>query len=412
MYSFNIFSILGLVASEIYFLLGVYIFAKNPKVSANKLFLFITMMMAIWGLGEGMERASVNPETAFFWANYIAGLGATLYGPVLLHFWLEFSGDINRLKNRLFVFLFYIPGLIFLAIRFFYPPLLVSGVTKEYWGYSTVGTELYQLYMLVVSLYVSVMVFLAFRKAAKSYGKFKRQARNMGLGMLISLGIGILTQTLRPILHFNIPELSVISTFVFVSFITYAMSKYGLLGITLKLVAENIIATMEDYVIAIDKDKNIALVNNSTLRNLSYGESELLREPADKILATDIFSLPQEQLIKRFPLNNYEIGLISKNGEKIPVSANAVILKEAPEELIGFVFVLRDMRRITNLISDLRQKTEELEDSKNDLTKVNEQIIKSNEELKRINQLMIGREFKMGEMKKEMEELRKKLEKT
>ncbi len=410
MYSFSIFSLLGLVASEIYFLVGVYILAKNIKAPANRLFFFVATTMAIWGLGEGMERASLDPKIAFFWANYIAGLGATLHGPVLLHFWLEFSTDANKFKKRLFILLFYVPALIFLTIRFFYPALLITGVTKEYWGYSTVGTQLYQLYMLVVVAYVGVVVFLALRKASKSYGKFKQQARNIGLGVLASLGIGTLTQAVRPLLHLNIPELSVISTFIFIAFIAYAMNKYGLLGITTKLIAENIISTMEDYVIAIEKDLKIALVNNSTLKNLGYKEEELLNQPVSVILSADISSLTYEQLLERFPLVNYQAMLILKNGDKIPVSANAVILRESANEISGLVFILRDMRQINELINDLQQKTQELQISTEELERANEQFGKSNEELKRMNKLMVGRELTMVELKKEIAALQKQNE--
>jgi PAS domain S-box-containing protein len=399
MYSFNFFSSLGLIASEIYFLLGFYILAKNIKARANKLFFFVAVTMAVWGLGEGMERASLDPKTAIFWANYIAGLGATLHGPALLHFWLEFSRDINKIRKKLPIVVLYLPALIFLAIRFFYPSLMVTGVTREYWGYSTVGTGLYHIYTLVVAAYVTVVVWLALAKASKSYGKFRQQARNIGLGILISLCIGVLTQVMRPLLRLDIPELSVISTFIFISFITYAMSKYGLLDISFRLVAENIIATMEDYVVAINRDKKIVLVNNLTLNNLGYKEDELLNKPVSILFSADILSLTYEELTKRFPLLNYEAKLISKSGETIPVSANAVILKEESDEAVGFAFVLRDMRQINELINNLQQKTHELEITKKSLE---EKVT----ELKRVNKVIVGRELRMEELRKEVKELK------
>jgi len=392
MYSLNIFSLLGLIVAELYFLVGIYILARNPKAPANRLFFFLSLTMVIWGMGEGMERASFDPQTAFFWANYIAGLGATLHGPVLLHFWLEFSTDINKFKKRLPVFALYIPAMVLLAIRFFYPSSLLVGVTKEYWGYSTVGTPLYQLYMLVIAAYISVVVYLALRKAFKSFGRFRQQVRNIGLSILASLVIGVITQTARPLLHLDIPELSVISTFIFISFIVYSMNRYGLLNITEKLVAENILSTMEDYMVIVDKNLQIVLINTSVVRNLGYTEKELLNKPMNVLLSGDITSLTYDELFKLFPLSGYQTTLLSKNGDKIPISANAVILKEDAEEVFGFVFILRDMRQMMKLINDLQQKTKELETS--------------NEDFQRMNQLMIGREVKMVELKKEIEELR------
>src|SRR3989339_2053843 len=148
MYDFGIFSLLTLVAGEIYLLLSIYTLSKNPKATPNRLFLLVAISMALWGLGEGMGRAAVGPENAYFWMNYVAGLGATMHPAFLMHFWLDFSGSMAKFKKKLPVWTLYVPSAIFLAIRFFKPQLLITGVEKQYWGYSSVGTDLYQLYML------------------------------------------------------------------------------------------------------------------------------------------------------------------------------------------------------------------------------------------------------------------------
>ncbi len=407
MFSFTLFPVLSLFAAEVYFIIGAYILSKNPRVTANRIFFLVAFTMAMWGIGEGMERAAVDPESAFFWANYIAGIGATLHGPVLLHFWLEFSGQIGTFRRRVHATVIYIPALVFLSMRLFYPSLLMAGVTQEYWGYSTVGTPLYQIYMLSIVAYAGAVVFLALRKASISQGKARKQSRNIGLAILFSVFIGTITQAMKPVLNLSIPELSVISTFIFITIIAYTVSKYGLLVITTKAVAENIIGTMDDYVIAIDNGMNIAIVNDSARRRLGYKEGELTNKPLGMVLSSDLSSLKFSQLLKRFPVVNHQAKLLSKGGKRVPVSMNASILKEG-EYVSGIVFVMRDMSQINKLIDDLQQKTKELEASRKSMEDSKKELEMRMKEIERFNKLAVGRELRMVEFKKRIRELEKK----
>lgn len=378
-----------LAASEIYLLLSIYTLSKNPKALSNRLFVFVAASMALWGLGEGMERAAVGAENAYFWANYIAGMGATIHPALLMHFWLEFSGEINKFKKKIPVWTLYTPSVFFLVIRFFFPHLLVVGVKKEYWGYSTVGTDLYQAYMLFIVIYIAAMVYLALRKARHSEGIFKNQARNIGLGVLLSLVIGFVTQGMKPLFDFSVPESSVLSTLIFVSFIAYAINKYGMLTITTKIVAENIIATMNDLVVAVDKNMNIAMVNNAITH---YGIKDLSNKPIKKILSGENTTLEYGKLLEQSPLLDQKMNLIDRDSKKIPVSVNISAIKEGGrKEALGLVFVMRDTREIDELVKNMREKGIELE--------------KKNSELEQFNKLAVGREIKMIELKNRIREL-------
>jgi PAS domain S-box-containing protein len=412
MYSFNIYSLISLFVAEIYLILAVYIFFRNPKGGANRLFLLVGASMALWGIGEGMERAATDPATAIFWVRYIIGIGSAFHPAFLLNFWLVFSGQISKIKKKLIIPILYIPSMIFLVMRLFYPALLVKGVTQEYWGYSTEGTTLYLFYMLYLVVYTSIVVYFAFRTYFQAQGKLKSQARNIGLGILFVLFVGIATQALRPILPIQVPELTTVSSIIFITLIAYSVNKYGMLVISTKLAAENIIETMEDYVVVIDKNMNIVIVNNSVDNNLDYKEGELMNKPINALLSADISSLTSEQLLKRFPLVNYRANLITKNGDKISVTANGSVLKEERNEIAGFVFVMRDMRQMTELISKLEQKTKELETSKKDIEKSKKELEMRNQELERFNKLAVGRELAMIELKKKLKETEVKTQKS
>src|SRR4030043_1360405 len=119
MYSFNIYSLLSLLVSELYLMLAVYIFFRNPKGAANRLYFLVGASMALWGIGEGMQRASTDPATAIFWSTYVIGIGSAFQPVFLLHFWLSFSGQISKIKKKLIIPILYIPSMIFLIMRLF-----------------------------------------------------------------------------------------------------------------------------------------------------------------------------------------------------------------------------------------------------------------------------------------------------
>jgi PAS domain S-box-containing protein len=403
LYSFGAFSILSLFMSEIYFLTGTYILLRNPKSSVNRLYFLVSIAIGIWGLGEGMERASTDPATALFWAGYVIGIGSAFEAVFLLHFWLAFSGQASRFK-RIPIYVLYIPAAVFVAMRLLYPGLLIKGVQLEYWGYSTEGTTLYLVFMLYVVAYSAIMAYLALRASRRVTGMLKKHARNVGLGVLFVVILGVVTQLSRPLLHLPIPELTVIGAIVFTSIITYTINKYGMLVISAKMVAENIIGTMEDYVIGIDKDKKIVIVNNSVLNNLGYKQEELLKKPISEILSTDIFSLSYDQFLNHFPLANYQAELMSKDGSSFPISVNASVVKDEQDDVSGFVFVLRDMRKINELIKTLREKTSELSEKVTDSEKNRSAILNMMEDSEEVNKQLVKTQ---EDLKNAMNELQK-----
>ena len=245
--------------------------------------------------------------------------------------------------------------------------------------------------MLFIVVYVAAVVYLALKKARGGEGVFRSQARNIGLGVLCSLLIGIFTQALRPVLGFRIPESSVLSTLIFVSFIAYAINKYGMLTITTKVVAGNIIATMNDFVLAVDKNMRVALVNEAVIKNLRYNEKDLLNKPIYALLVSRGEPMQYERLLKQAPISDMKINLITNSGEKIPVSANISVLREGGNEALGLVFVMRDTREIDELVKNLQEKKTELE--------------AKNVELEQFNNMAVGREMKMMELKNKIKAL-------
>jgi len=96
---------------------------------------------------------------------------------------------------------------------------------------------------------------MAFKTSAKMSDDLKKQARNIGFAIRCMCGYSsYYNKSPGRYSIFLFLKMSVAGTLIFICVIAYAVNKYGFLVITTGLVAENIIATMDDYVIAIDKN--------------------------------------------------------------------------------------------------------------------------------------------------------------
>jgi PAS domain-containing protein len=363
MYLFSIYSVSSIFIAFFYLILGTFVFAKSPKSKINILFLLVTCAMALWGFGEGMMRASPDSVIANYWV-LIMALGSTFHSTILLHFWFEFSGNKTKIKTY-FLTLFYTSASIFFLLRIL--GKLTFGVEEHYWGYSAVGGGLYTLFKLLVVVLVSVVtMYYMFKTARESSGKLKIQAYYIGFGELIPFITGMVTQVFNEYLGLNIPELTVVATIFFISAVAWTINKHGLLTITTKVVAENIILTMDDFVIAVNNKMEIALINNAVTKNTDYGKDEMIGKAIDNFLKNKKLPLAFDELVKQLPLLNYELEILSKKKKKIQVSANISCISGQDGSMMGVVFVMRDNRKMNKLIMDLKKKEKELEETLED----------------------------------------------
>jgi PAS domain S-box-containing protein len=395
MYIFNWFAVLSLGTAMLYFSLGMVVLLRGAKSLANWIFTFSAITMTIWGIGEGMGRAAVDPQLALFWFRYVVAIGSSFYGAFLVHFWLVLSGRKSKASVMAMAASFYVASTVLLVFRIWHPEWFIRGVAREYWGYSAEGTRWYIGYMGYIFTCSATVVIVAFRDARRAIESLKRQYQNIGIAILATIVVAFVTQILRPVIHLEIPEMTVASSLIFIGYMAYIVSRYGILTITGKMISEDIITTMEDMVIAVDKNFNISYINFSILRHLGYEEGELMYKPLNKILVGDFSDNTSESFIKNLPMSNREAVCMTKSGGRLAVSANASLLRGGLDDYIGFVFVLRDMSKLGELVRDLQQKTAELEESKIKLEKT---VL----ELERFNGLVVDRELAMVELKKKL----------
>lgn len=113
---------------------------------------------------------------------------------------------------------------------------------------------------------------------------------------------------------------------------------------------DNILKSMSDTLIIINRDGTIRTVNQATLDLLGYRQEELIGKPVDlivtplkgrgQIIFKEIFNLGE--LIERDFVRDYEIVYRSKDGRNIPMSLSGSVMRDKGE-IKGIVAIARDI---------------------------------------------------------------------
>lgn len=403
--------------------LGLFVLYNNPREKLNRLYALVTCSLAIWSFANLLFFIASSPQRALQW-DRLGTIGASFTVAFLLHFFLVFTKKTINWKIYLPL---YLPPLFFIFIDST-TNLLTTSTRLASWGYAIVPGILYIPYTFVIAAYTVLGLLLCCRfYTGNISAKEKTQAKLLIIAVSAPLVVGIITEVIPVFVGFEIiPLASTLST-ITVIFIAYAMVKYGLMTITPEMAAEDIIKTMTDYLVAVDNEKNITLANRACLEVLGYKKEELIGKRLEVIFPKDARLF--DSISKNANLKNYETELLTKRNEKLPVSINSSSMKIRLKGTVGFILLMRDIRELKRVVTELeeakkqlenanlqlegkvKERTAELEKLKNSLellvTQRTEELNKKIAELEQINKLMVGRELKMTEMKKEIEKLKR-----
>ncbi|MBN1689017.1 MAG: PAS domain S-box protein [Candidatus Omnitrophica bacterium] len=109
--------------------------------------------------------------------------------------------------------------------------------------------------------------------------------------------------------------------------------------------AENVIRSMIDTLIVLDRDRKITRVNQAACRLLGYQEKELIGQPMSLVGGNDFLAAEGgfEALIFETAISQVEKIYHRKDGKEVPVFLSASAMRNNKHEVEGFVLVAQDM---------------------------------------------------------------------
>lgn len=378
----------------------VLILYKGPKKILNRITATYLSCFMIWSAGMFFIN---NPQTTYegaVLANKLDCIGWISFSAFFFWFTLVFINNKTFLKNKYYKFLLFVPAIFFITQQ--WQGKLIYTFVETSFGWSHVWSDSWLTYSFYFyyTLFSLLPIYLLINYYRKATSVIKRkQAKIIIIASIVPLTIGSLTNViLQEFGYHGIPSVADLSALVWSFGIVYAMIKYQFLGINPSTAAENIIETMSDSLMLVDLQGDIKNVNKATLNLSSYTEEEIMKTGLNKLFMEDNF---KEMLLNKAfnseTVNNYNLLLITKNGNNIPVIFSNSLLKNKEGHIVGIVCIARDITKLKKTEQQLEKRAWELE------MKI--------KELEKIQKLTVNREFRMMELKEENKKLREELEK-
>src|SRR5690242_9514577 len=165
--------------------------------------------------------------------------------------------------------------------------------------------------------------------------------------------------------------------------------------------ADIIIKNAPDPIFISDLEGKILSANDAIYELLGFRTDEVLEQSLSRFISaeeTREFTAALREVVERGVTRNARLNPRSASGEIIPTSLNASALRDSDGKVIGAIGILRDMRAYEQVVRDLQESKAELQEKILDLEKFEE--------------VVVGRELKMIALEKEIETLKKELEKA
>ena len=164
--------------------------------------------------------------------------------------------------------------------------------------------------------------------------------------------------------------------------------------------SDSLIKNAPDPVFVSDLEGKILQANDAVYELLGFRTDEVLEQSLSRFISpeeTREFLAALREVIERGVIRNTRLNPRTASGEIIPTTLNASALRDTDGKAIGAIGILRDMRAYEKVVLDLQESKAELQEKILDLEKFEE--------------VVVGRELKMIALEKEVENLKRELEK-
>jgi PAS domain S-box-containing protein len=338
----NPYAFLSLFSFIVTFFLGNFIYYKNPNNKLNKLIAILCFLVAYLSFVEFGLRQSETISTAYFWLN--ATFLWPLLTPLLLTIILKVTKRNNLLKNKIFIFLLFIPSII-MSLTILLTNQLINGLLLEYWGWTASLTSnllilsLISLWIISLGLASIILSYIHYRK---SHGAERVQILYILTGLTVVLILSLITELILPFNSIRFPELTYISATLGLIFISYGVVNYRLPSLTPAIAANEIVSNITNFLVITDCNNHINYVNPVALKLLGYSEREIRRKDVEIILP-DHSMVDSMELFNKEYTTDFETILKTKNGLSIPIllSSSFISKKSTP---LGILYMGTDIR--------------------------------------------------------------------
>lgn len=359
--------LLYFISASIYIYLGILVIRKNYRSLKNRLIFLISISLTIWAISHGLSLVAFNGDDVLLWRR-IGALGYLSFYSLLLHFTLVLTEKKETLKKWWVLPSLYFPAIVLISVY------SISSYMQNYYELTelnigwVISEEItawsYAFYLYFIAFIIACILLLWKWGRNEEAVRKKKQSRIILSTLIIAFTIGTIADILPLYLDMrDYPDLAIILITIPISGIFYSVEKYKLMSLSPKNIAGDILETMNDGLIVIDKNKKIQMVNQRALEQLNYKKEDLINKTIENILKDD-------GLIESFYSGNnshdmikyQEKNLRKKDGKVLPVLFSIALLQDDWGDELGLIFTFSNIEERVEAEKKLRKLNEELEE--------------------------------------------------
>jgi diguanylate cyclase (GGDEF)-like protein/PAS domain S-box-containing protein len=339
-----------------------YLLKADLESRLNRVLAAFIGCFGLWSFSSIIIFQPNIAENTAILMDRIASLGWVSLNSFYLWFAFLFAEKKKVLKTNFIYFILLVPPLIF--IYKIWTGFLVSGYSEQPWGWARIWSDSmwsYSFFLYLLSFsFVALYLIYDFGKKTKMPLK-QKQVRVIFYTSLISLIIGIITDILLPLYSVDeFPPVANVVYLILVGGIVYSIVKYRFIRVTPYMAAEQIISTMADSLILLDKNGSITSVNEALLNLSGYEKEELLGKTIELFCnKSDMKQILADSIARKKAKKGIELNLKTKSGEQIPVIVSLSPVFEESGEIVGTVCLLTEITELEMAKEILRKSHEE-----------------------------------------------------
>lgn len=332
------------------FVLGLFIFYKNPQSKINLSFFVFTMLVVLLDFVSYNFRFAPTYEWANFWVYGYATYHWSVWGQFV--FTLALTEQWDKLKDKkikLYVHGATVLITVLYLLGFYFSPSIVR--EEGYWNLTYSQAFLPMFADIVMSIwglgiYIAVFV-LSIRFYKRTFDPMKKIQIKYFLWAIV---IGMAADLFQSMEWFGLGGFSLsifASMSIFSAIVAIAIVKYDFMAINASTAAESITSTMSDAVFLLSPDYKVRLVNVAALRMLGLVRERILGRPVTEFIKSQS---PLDKLIARL-LSKKQVSDVEAvvshdiTKEKTPVSLSAAYIKDSSGNVTrGIVCIVRDIK--------------------------------------------------------------------
>lgn len=345
-----LFSVMSLVAVQIYLSFGFYCFKQNTRSLIHRCFLYLCLSYGIWSFAYAFVYIAADQYSESFW-NKVSALGWCTFSAISLYLVLLITEN-HMAKKRITVILIFAPAVLFLYMALFLfgadieTPQIVSSIFY-------IGNFLFNFISLLLGI---VLIYLWGVKNDSK--RIKIQARIIVFSCMIPFCLNLLTQTILPRLGYEeFPSMGQLYSIILITGLYIVISKYKFLKLPEKILFDEIEDKIIDMLLYLNEKFEIVRISKNTLNLLEYNEEDLLNKNIS-VLFNDYI---RDQISKgyiRNEKNTYnDVQLTKKYGQNLPANVTFIpVYDHKIQDFLGAVLIIQDI----SAEYELRRKNEML----------------------------------------------------